>query len=74
MADARGAVIDNVLSHAARTGSMDQALATHGATLAPQDVTVLKSLSPNDLQNISSLQSKLGALKKAAEDNNGGVF
>lgn len=70
----RGAMIERVLTAAARSGDIDASINKYGQGLSHADAQVIKKLTPEELKHVGSLRKKLGPLGHAAADNNGGVF
>jgi len=64
------AAVTAVLSHAASVG-VDKAIAQFGGSLTPSEQQLIKSLKPDELKSLQSVQGKLGGLiRNAASDNN----
>ena len=70
----RAVMLDKVITEAAKSGNLDDAIKKYGKDLSVADVNVLKTLTRSDLRQIDNLRTKLGPLGRAAADNNGGVF
>jgi hypothetical protein len=69
-----GQALNDVLTEAASTGNIHTALTAHGQSLSPQAQAILSKLTPDDLKEISALQTKLTGLRGAvAADNNGTI-
>lgn len=69
----RGQQLDELLRVAAIEG-MEKAIAKLGAGLTPMELTALRTLTPQEIIQMDSVRKKLSPLKRAAADNNVGVF
>lgn len=73
-AASRAAQVDKLILEAAKTGNIESAITKHGKSLSVAEANVLRSLTSQDLREITRLRDKLGPLGKAVADNNGGIF
>jgi hypothetical protein len=70
---ARTAALQATLAAIKQTGNVEQAIREHGAGLPPEALDTLRKLTPADIEQMRSLDTKLGALRGAmADGNNGG--